>query len=161
GISSVSGKPYTVGANATIDVDELLALGCDGECPDRITGGGIVGALCGKLVSKVVEKAGKKTKVIDAVCKAANIIKAVPCAAAQLPTGQVQAPPPPPPTSGSGGGKLSSPGGFRERWEVIGGGCFVAGTPITLADGSTLPIEQVGQGTRLLAAPTGRADSVA
>src|SRR5690606_17414370 len=31
GISSVSGKPYTVGVNATIDVDELLALFCDGE----------------------------------------------------------------------------------------------------------------------------------
>lgn len=161
GISSVSGKPYTVGANATIDVDELLALVCDGECPDRVTGGGVVGALCGKLVSKVVSQVGKKTKVIDVICRASNIIKAVACAAAQLPSGNVQSPPPPPPNSSSGGGKLSSPGNFRERWEVIGGGCFVAGTPITLPDGTTLPIEQVQQGMQLLAAPNGRADAVA
>jgi hypothetical protein len=31
-----------------------------------------------------------------------------------------------------------------------GGGCFVAGTPVTLADGSIVPIEEVGAGDQVL-----------
>lgn len=164
GISSVSNKPYTVGVNATIDVDELLAFVCKGDCPNSWTGGGTIGKIadkaCGKLAKKIIKAAKKKTKVIDIVCKASNIIKAIACAAAQLPTGTIQRPPPS--SGGGGGGGTIGGDGFRGGgWTVDFSGCFVAGTPVTLADGSTLPIEAVGKGARLLASVQGRADTVA
>jgi hypothetical protein len=154
GISSISNKPYTVGANATIDVDELLALLCN--CPGT---SGIGGAICGSIVRKVT--ISKVTKTLDVICLASTLIKAITCAAAQLPSGHVQSPPPPPPGTGDGGGTFGDTSGFRERWSISFAGCFVAGTPITLADGTTVPIERIGQGERLLATPSGRADTVA
>lgn len=165
GISSVSGKAYTVGVNATIDVDELLALVCDGECPSSWTGGGVVGGIankiCSKLAGKIVEQIGKKTKVIDIVCKASNIIKAIACAAAQIPTSSSQSV-----TGGGGGGggggSLGPGNGFTGGgWGIDFSGCFVAGTPVTLSDGRTVPIETIGKGTRLLASLNGRIDAVA
>ncbi len=161
-VDSVSGKTYNVGVNATIDVDELLALVCDGECPESWTGGGLLGTIankaCSKLVGKIVEQVSKKTKVIDIVCKAANIIKAIACAAAHIPSssGSISSG-----GGGGGGGGGIGPGGGGGGWVITGDGCFAAGTPVTLADGSTKPIELLAQGERLLAARSGGVDSVA
>jgi hypothetical protein len=162
-VDSVSGNRYTVGVNATIDVDELLALVCDGECPESWTGGGILGTVankaCSKIVGKIVEKVSKKTKVIDIVCKAANIIKALACAATKLPSSTSTI------TSGGGGpggggGYYGGPGGGG-GWTITGAGCFAEGTQVSLADGSTKPIELVQRGDRLLAGSGGGLDAVA
>jgi hypothetical protein len=110
-------------------------------------------------VGKIIEEVGKKTEVIDIVCKAANIIKALACAAAQLPTGTTTI------TGGGGGGggggSLGGGQGFGGGWNVVGSGCFVAGTPITLADGTTQLIENIRSGDRLQSNATGRVDAVA
>jgi len=50
----------------------------------------------------------------------------------------------PPSRGGSAGGPPSQGGGGGG-----GGGCFVKGTPITMADGSTRPVEQVDLGDEI------------
>ena len=163
-VDSVSGATYHLGVNATIDVDELLALICDGECPPSWFGDGIGGAVCNKVAGWVVDQVGKKTKTIDLVCKAANAIKAIGCVAINLP-------PAPPSTalvngvswSGWGPGTVPpryGPGG--PGWVIsYTPGCFVAGTPVTMADGTTRAIETIAKGDTLRASAKGGANPVA
>jgi hypothetical protein len=161
-IDSVSGKKYTVGVDATIDVDAILAFVCDGDCPDDWTGESFLGKVadfaCGKIVGKIVDEAKKKTKVIDVVCKAANIIKALACAAAQLPPGKLTGGSLP----GGGGSGGGGPVNFSKvaDYGVAAAGCFDPGTLITLADGTIKPIERVMRGDALLASAVGNVDSV-
>ncbi|MCX6928592.1 MAG: polymorphic toxin-type HINT domain-containing protein, partial [Verrucomicrobia bacterium] len=54
--------------------------------------------------------------------------------------------PPPPPADGDGYGGYGGDGGDAGG----GGGCFVAGTPVIMADGTTKPIEKVAAGDRVL-----------
>jgi hypothetical protein len=164
-VDSVSGATYYLGVNATIDVDELLALICDGECPPSWFGAGTIGTkICNKVASKVVDYAGKKTKTIDLVCKAANAIKAIGCVAINLP------PAPPTTTTISGGGWSGwGPGTVPPRYGPGGPGwvisytpgCFVAGTPVTMADGTTRAIETIAKGDQLRANAKGGANPVA
>ena len=160
-IDCVTGTQFNLGVNATIDVDALLAFVCDGECPDSWFGSGLIGTVGKKLCDKALEKIDikGKVKVIDIVCKAANIIKAIACALAQLPTSQGTS------SIGSGvggGGTAGAPGNFGGgAWAVASAGCFVAGTPVTMPDGTTKPIELLGKGDRLLASSTGQTDIIA
>ncbi|HCM72688.1 MAG TPA: hypothetical protein DIS87_00950, partial [Armatimonadetes bacterium] len=52
-------------------------------------------------------------------------------------------------------------GGGGGGWTIVGAGCFAAGTPVALPDGSTKPIESIQQGDRLLAGVGGGLDAVA
>jgi len=163
-VDSVSGATYYLGVNATIDVDELLALICDGECPSSWFGAGSIGtAICNKVASKVVDYAGKKTETIDLVCKAANAIKAIGCVAINLP------PAPPTTSTITGGWSGWGPGTVPPRYGPGGPGwtigytpgCFVAGTPVTMADGTTRAIETIAKGDQLRANAKGGSNPVA
>lgn len=165
GISSLSGAAYTIGVNATIDVDDLITFVCESECPENWTGlsdGSWLKEQCDKLAGKIIKWATKKTKVISIVCAAQKIIKALACAAAHIPS----APPSTVtgPTGGgpSGGGTLGPSPGIGPGWSIGSWpGCFLPGTPITLADGTTRPIEQIRQDDRLFGQAVGRPDTVA
>lgn len=46
-------------------------------------------------------------------------------------------------------------------WSIGGAGCFAADTLVTLADGTTKPVQLLAQGERLRAAAGGRSDAIA
>jgi large repetitive protein len=123
------GAAYYPGASATINVDKLLKYAC---------------------------RFGKKVKVIKAACIASNIIKGLACALAQLPPATLTGKPLP--GFGSSGGGVTGYGGGGSWPTSAADACLLPGTRVSMADGSTKPIEEIDIGDRLFSAdaPAGR-----
>lgn len=123
--SCPDGAVYYPGASATVNVDDLLDILCDG--------------ITGKIIGKIV-------RISDAICKASNIIKGLGCALAQLPEGSITGSP----IGGGGGGSNGTWGGGSGSWPTSMAACVTAETLVTLADGSRSRIDQLSVGDQLL-----------